>query len=160
MQRCWVDKMVICIVALVVFSFLSIVSARYRPLAKDAFKCVFLMIQFKPCDVRLEEKIKSKVTSKLMRMPRLARLFYRYFRLISWIFTIAFFASLIYSAYGIYNLLVFGSCDPTSATCEITSLLFLLSCYELEVVSFIVVIAVILFVYFYFKKKNIKIVIK
>ena len=118
------------------------------------------MIQFKPCDVRLEEKIKSKVTSKLMRIPRLARIFYRYFRVISWIFTIAFFVSLIYSAYGIYNLLVFGSCDPTSATCEITSFLYLISCYEVEVVSIITVASILLFVYFYFKKKNIKIVIK
>ncbi len=152
--------MVICIVALVVFSFLSIVSTRYRPLAHDAFKCVFLMVQLKPCNVGLEEKIKSKVTSKLMKMPKLARFFYRNFRMISWMFTIAFFATLIYSAYGIYNLLVFGSCDPTSASCEITSLLYFISCHETETVSVITFVSIILFIYFYFKKKNVRIVIK
>ena len=144
--------MVICIVALVVFSVLSIFSARYRPLAKDAFKCFYKMATLRPCDVRLEEKIKAKMTSKLMFVPN--------FKIISWIFTIAFFASLIYSAYGIYNLLVFGYCEPGNPSCEIRSLLFLISCYEYETVALIAIISVILFVYFYFKKKNIRIVIK
>jgi len=152
--------MVICIAALIIFSFLSIVSARYRPLAKDAFKCVFLMVQFKPCNVQLEEKIKSKVTSKLMIIPSLARFFYKNFKYISWAFTISFFASLIYSAYGIYNLIAIGRCDPNSSSCEIASLLYYISCHEVETVSFIAVITVILFVYFLFKKKNIKIIIK
>lgn len=152
--------MVICIVALVIFSFLSIVSARYRPLARDAFKCVFKMIQFKPCDVQLETKIKNKITSKLMVIPPLARFFYKYFKPISWAFTISFFASLIYSAYGIYNLIAIGTCDPGSTSCELTSILYILSCYEVQTVSIIAVIGIILFIYFYFKRKNIRIVIK
>jgi|GEM_PF-946468 len=152
--------MVICIIALVIFSFLSIVSARYRPLAKDAFKCVFLMIQLKPCNVGLEEKIKAKVTSKLMVIPPLARFFYKNFKIISWLFTISFFASLLYSAYGIYNLLAIGRCDPNSASCEITSFIYFISCHEIETVSVIAIISILLFIYFYFKKKNIRIVIK
>ncbi|MEM5778367.1 MAG: hypothetical protein QXD43_03900 [Candidatus Aenigmatarchaeota archaeon] len=152
--------MVICIVALVVFSILSLVSARYRPLAKQAFRCVYLTATLRPCDVQLEEKIKAKITSKLMVIPSLARLFYKNFKIISWIFTIAFFASLFYSAYGIYNLIAIGRCDPNSASCEITSLLYFISCHELETVSIIIIISIVLFIYFYFKKKNIKIVIK
>lgn len=152
--------MVICIVALVVLSFLSIFSARYRPLAKDAFKCVFLMVTLRPCTVGLEEKIKSKVTSKLMVVPWLARFFYKNFKYIAWAFTISFFASLAYSAYGIYNLLTIGRCDPGSPYCEITSFLYYLSCHEAETAAVVVVIAAILFMYFYFKKKNINIVIK
>ena len=152
--------MVLCIVALVVFSILGIVSGHYRGLAKDAFKCVYRMATFRPCDVQLETKIKTKVTAKLMFIPSLARFFYKYFKPISWAFTISFFASLIYSAYGIYNLLAIGRCDPNSTYCEITSLLFFISCHEIETVSIIAFISIILFIYFYFKKKNIKIVIK
>jgi hypothetical protein len=152
--------MVICIVALVVFSFLSIVSARYRPLAKDAFKCVYRMATFRPCNVQLETKIKTKITSKLMFIPSLARFFYKHFKPLSWLFTIAFFVSLIYSAYGIYNLLAIGRCDPNSTSCELTSLLYFISCHEIETVSIIAIISIILFIYFYFKKKNIRIVIK
>ena len=153
--------MVICIIALIVFSFLSIVSARYRPLAKDAFKCVFLMVQFKPCNVQLEQKIKSKVAAKLMRVPSLARFFYKNFKFMSWLFTIAFFASLFYSAYGIYNLIVFGTCDPSSpSTCVIGELFYILTCYEAQVVYAIIAIAIVLYVVFMFKKKNIRIVIK
>lgn len=48
--------MVICIVALVVFSILSIWSARYKDLARQAFRCVTRTIVFKPCDIELEEK--------------------------------------------------------------------------------------------------------
>jgi len=152
--------MVLCIIALIVFSVLGIFSGHYRGLAKDAFKCVFLTIQFKPCNVQLETKIKTKITSKLMVVPSLARFFYKYFKPISWIFTISFFASLIYSAYGIYNLLAIGRCDPNSTSCEITSLLYFISCHEIETVSVIAIIAIVLFVYFYFKKKNIRIIIK
>jgi hypothetical protein len=152
--------MVICIVALVVFSFLSIVSARYRPLAKDAFKCVFLMIQLKPCNVGLETKIKTKITSKLMIVPSLARFFYKNFKYISWAFTISFFASMFYSAYGIYNLLTIGRCDPSNPYCEITSLLYYLSCHEAETAIAVSIVSVIIFVYFLFKKKNINIVIR
>lgn len=151
--------MVICIVALVVFSILGIFSGHYRGLAKDAFKCVFLTIQFKPCNVQLEEKIKAKVTSKLMIIPSLARFFYKNFKVISWIFTISFFVSLFYSAYGIYNLLAIGRCDPNSTSCEITSLLYYISCHEVETVSIVAIIAIIIFIIFYFKKKNIKVVI-
>jgi len=152
--------MVICIVALVVFSILSLVSTRYRPLAKQAFRCVYLTATLRPCDVQLEEKIKAKLTSKLMFAPLLARFFYKNFKIISWIFTIAFFASLFYSVYGIYNLIAIGRCDPNSASCEITSLLYFISCHEIETVLIILIISFVLFIYFYFKKKNIKIVIK
>jgi hypothetical protein len=152
--------MVICIVALVVFSVLSIFSARYRPLAKDAFKCFYKMVTLRPCDVQLETKIKAKVTSKLMVVPKLANFFYKNFKAISWIFTIAFFSSLAYSAYGIYNLIVYGYCEPGSASCELRSLLYFISCYEYETVSVIAIVSILLFILFYFKKKNIKVVIK
>ena len=138
--------MVLCIVALVVFSILGIFSGHYRGLAKDAFKCVYRMVTFKPCDVQLETKIKTKITSKLMVIPSLARSFYKYFKPISWIFTISFFASLIYSAYGIYNLLAIGRCDPNSTSCEITSLLYFITCHEIETVSIIAVVAILLFI--------------
>jgi len=108
--------MVICIVAMVVFSILGIFSVRWRKVAKESFQCVFKMIQFKPCDVQLEEKIKSKLTTKLMKVPKLARFVYKNFKIISWIFTIVFFASMLYTAYSLYNLIVFGSCAPGS-TC-------------------------------------------
>jgi len=108
--------MALCLVAMVVFSILGIFSAKWRKIAKESFQCVFKMIQFKPCDVQLEEKIKSKVTSKLMKVPQLAKFFYKNFKVISWIFTIAFFASLFYTVYSLYNLFAFGSCSPGS-TC-------------------------------------------
>lgn len=108
--------MALCLVAMVVFSILGIFSAKWRRIAKESFQCVFKMIQFKPCDVQLEEKIKSKVTSKLMRVPKLAKFFYKNFKIISWIFTIVFFASMFYTVYSLYNLVVFGSCAPGS-TC-------------------------------------------
>jgi len=152
--------MVICIVALIVFSFLSVWSARYRGLARQAFRCVARTIVLKPCDVEIEQKIKSKLTAKLMRIPSLASFFYKNFKIISWIFTIVFFASLIYSAYGIYNLLVYGSCDPGSASCGINQLAQIITCYEIQIVSGIIILAVILFTYFMIKKKNIKFVFK
>jgi len=145
--------MVICIVALLVLSVLSIFSARYRPYAKEAFRCVFRMIQFKPCDVHLETKIKSKVTSKLMFAPALARFFYKYFKPISWIFTIAFFVSLGYSAYGIFNLIVYGSCNP-GGYCVITDLGVCILDLERYFVYATLAILSVVVVYILFKRKK------
>ena len=108
----------ICLIALFVFAVLGIFSARYRSLARQAFRCVFLKVTFRPCDVELDTKIKSTLTSKLLkRSPRVARFFYKRFELISWAFTIVFFASMAYTVYGLYNLYVYGTCDPHSEVC-------------------------------------------
>ncbi len=103
--------MVICIVALVVFSVMGIWSAKYRRLAKEALRCAAKMITFRPCDVGLETRIKTKVTSKLMRVPTMARFFYKHFKTLSIIFTVAFFLSIAGVIYGIYNYAAFGNCN-------------------------------------------------
>jgi len=146
--------MVICIVALVIFSFVSIFSARYRPLARDAFDCVFRMITFRPCKVKLEERIKTKVTTKLMRVPKFARFFYKYFKVLSWIFTITFFASLIYSGYSLYNLFVHGSCDPNSDVCVLTPVGMCIVELQNIIAYIIVIVLVITLAYLFVKKRN------
>ena len=149
--------MVICIVALVVFSVLGIFSATYRKLAKEAFSCVGRMLIFQPCKTNLDQRIKSKVAIKLMRIPPLARFFYKNFKMLSWIFTISFFVSMIYSFYGIYNLIVYGSCQPGSV-CIINQganqITRTLTCYEAYIVYGIVgalVMALIVIRYFNIK---------
>lgn len=110
----------ICIVALLTCSILGIFSARYRSVAKEAFRCVFLRLTFRTCETKLDQRIKSTITSKLLKMsPRLAKFVYKRFELLSWIFTIVLFASLIYSAYSLYSLFVFGTCDPIGGSCVI-----------------------------------------
>ena len=149
--------MVLCIVALLVFAVLSIWSAKYRGLAKEAFRCVTRMIALKPCDVHLETKIKAKVTAKLMIVPVLARFFYKYFKAISWAFTISFFASLAYSAYSIYNLLFFGSCDP-GAPCAITDIGGLCVLVIEQYIAYAIVIVLVIAVAYFLlqKQKNSK----
>lgn len=144
--------MVICIVALVVFSFLSIWSARYRELAKQAFKCVTRMVTLRPCDVGLETRIKTKVTAKLMNIPSLARFFYRHFKLLSWAFTVTFFASMTYSAYSVYNLLVYGTCNP-GGVCVITSVGLCILEIEKMVVYIILAVLAVVLIYLLARKK-------
>jgi thiol-disulfide isomerase/thioredoxin len=92
---------------------MGIFSARYRELAKEAFSCFFKTIQLKPCDTKLDQRIKSKLIASLMRYsPGLAKFTYKNFAVLSWVFTLLFFASMAYSAYSVYNLLVYGSCNP------------------------------------------------
>jgi len=110
--------MVLCIVAAVVFGVLSIFSAKYRPWAKEGFRCVFRMVTFRKCDVHLEERIRAHVTGHLMtRSERLAAAVYHHFKIFSWIFTIVFFASMIYTGYSAYNIAVHGTCDPVNGQC-------------------------------------------
>ncbi len=102
-----------CIGALVVLAFMSLFSAKYRSWTREAFDCVARRLTLRPCRTGFNEKVRAKVTSGLMkRSQRAGRLVHRHFEAISWVFTIIMFISLAYSAYGAYNLAVFGTCDP------------------------------------------------
>lgn len=103
----------ICIIALIVLAILSIFSAKYRSGAKEAFNCVFRRVTLRKCDTGFDRKMKLKITGKLMnKYPSLSRVVYRHFEAISWIFTIILFVSLAFSVMGVYNLMVYGTCDP------------------------------------------------
>lgn len=143
--------MVLCIVALIVFSIMSVGSAKYRIWAREALRCVIKNLTLSPCDVALEQKIKGKVTAKLLAFPGLARLFYRHFRVISWLFTITFFASLIYTAYSIYNLFVFGSCEP-GGFCYITWIGWCILQIERLMVYIVLAILTVVAAYFMIKR--------
>lgn len=102
----------ICLIALVVFGVLAIFSAAYRPLAKEAFDCVFRKMTFRPCRGDLNVRLKGQITGKIMRHHRsTGRWIYRHFELLSWIFTIMLFASLAYSGYSMYNFVKYGNCN-------------------------------------------------
>lgn len=107
--------MVFCIVAMVVFGFLGIFSARYRTYAREAFRCFARLATLRPCNTQFDQEMKARITARLMvRSPRLARGVYAHFGAISIVFAIVMFASLGYSAYSAYNLVALGTCDPSS----------------------------------------------
>jgi hypothetical protein len=109
--------MVLCFVAFFVFAVLSIFSAKYRPLAKEAFQCVFKTMMLKKCDTGLDDRIKANVVSKLLKVsPQAARITNRHFTLLSWIFVLLTFASFAYSALGVYNFYFYGNCDGPQST--------------------------------------------
>ena len=110
--------MSLCLAVMVVFGFLGIFSARYRKWAKESFGCVGRMITFRPCTATFKQKARAKVTSVIMkRHMGLARFTHRHFEAISWVFTIMFFLSLGYTGYSLYNLAVYGTCDPVTGNC-------------------------------------------
>lgn len=107
--------MVACIIALFVFAVLSIFSAKYRILAKEAFRCVFLKMTFRPCDGSLDVKIKSKVLTRLYdTSPKAAAVVGKHFELFSWFFLILMIASTVVVAQGVYNFYLYGTCDPVN----------------------------------------------
>ena len=81
------------------------------------------------------------------RSTKLAKITYKYFTVFSWIFTITLFASMIYTVYGIYNLVVYGSCDPSSGVYDINQTAELIYCYEGQIVYGILIVVVIVFMY-------------
>jgi len=110
--------MVLCIVALFVFAVLGLFSAGYRSLAKEAFNCVFRLVTLRPCDTGFDKKMKMRLVGKLMTTNKeLAGFVFKNFELLSWAFTLLFFASLIITSQGIYNLIVYGTCDPVTNIC-------------------------------------------
>ena len=114
--------MVFCIVALIVFAIAGIFSASHRKLAKEAFRCVFRMATLRKCDTAFDQKMKIKISGKLMsKSPKISRFVFKHFSLISWILFIVTIVSLGYSIYSGYNLIVYGTCDPVSGVCLLTS---------------------------------------
>src|SRR3990172_10259579 len=135
---------------------MSVGSAKYKKLAREALRCVFKNLTLSPCDVGFEQRIKGKITAKLLRTPRLARFFYRNFTVISWLFTVTFFASLIYSAYSFYNFFVYGSCEPGSV-CVLTAIGWgILLIHEATVYVVLALLVAILgyFVYRHFRRRK------
>jgi len=92
---------------------MSVFSVRYRPLAKEAFRCVFLKMTLRPCESGLDQKIKMSVVSKIFdHHAGAAQFVNRHFELLSWIFVALTFASFIVMAQGAWNLYQYGTCDP------------------------------------------------
>jgi hypothetical protein len=109
----------ICLIALFVFGLMSVFSVSFRPIAKEAFSCVFRKMTLRKCDTGFDQKMKAGITGKLMkRSPKIAGFVHKHFELISWMFTIIMIVSLIYSAIAVYNLAIYGTCTPESpGTC-------------------------------------------
>ncbi len=102
----------ICLIALVVFGVLGIFSATHRTIAKEAFDCVFKKITFRKCTTGLDQRLKSQITGKFMRKnPKVGAFVFKRFEIISMIFTILLIASLGYSGYSVFNLVVYGNCN-------------------------------------------------
>lgn len=134
--------MPLCLVALVVLSVMSIFSSKYRRLAKEAFKCVTKTLTLSPCDMAFEQKVKAKVTAKLLNIsPALARGFYRNFRIFAWAFTATFFVSLFITALSFYNFAVYGSCEP-GEPCYMTALGVSIGVVEKYVVYLVIAILI------------------
>ena len=106
----------ICVLALIVFSILALFSARYRPLAREAFDCVFRKVTLRKCETGLDTRIKAQLTSTFLRVsPKMGRAVYKHFELISWLFTILFVVSVAGVAWGGYNYWMYGNCNGPNA---------------------------------------------
>ncbi|MFH1750757.1 MAG: thioredoxin domain-containing protein [Candidatus Micrarchaeota archaeon] len=109
--------MVLCFIALFVFGFLGIFSAKYRSLAKEALECFWTTLQFKPCQGTLEDRIRRGILSSTFKIsPNLTKYVNRYFTLLSWAFVILFFASFAYSLVSAYNFYLYGNCNGPGQT--------------------------------------------
>ncbi len=109
----------LCFVALFVLAFLSIFSAKYRPLAKRAFDCVIKKATLRPCDTGLDEEIKSKSISGIMKFwPKGAVFVNRHFEAFSLLFTLLLIASIYFTVDGAYNFVLYGNCNgPEGGFC-------------------------------------------
>jgi len=101
-----------CIVAFIVLSIISIFSVSHRALAKEAFDCVVRRITLRPCNTGFQEKMKAKITGKLLKRSVIAaKLISKNFELLSWILFIITIASIFWTGKGLYNFYMFGSCN-------------------------------------------------
>jgi hypothetical protein len=118
--------MVICIIGLFIFAVLGTFSTKYRLLFKESYRCIFRMMTFRPCETKLDERIKARIVAGLMKHnPVLAKFTFKNFKTISIILTLVFFISLLGGVYaisvGVYNYITFGNCSgPNGGVCIIS----------------------------------------
>jgi hypothetical protein len=102
-----------CIAAFIIFGILGVFSARYRSLAKKAWSCVWKKITFRPCDISVQEEMKSRLIGKfVLTRPRLARFIDRFAGVFSWAFVILSVWSLFVVVNSGLNLYVYDTCNP------------------------------------------------
>ena len=106
--------MVICIIALAVFGVLGIFSAKYRKLFFQALHCLKRNIMLRPGETGFDRKMKYSIARRVYKFPRLHNFVYRHFNIFSWALVVLLFGSMAYSAYGIYNLATYKTCDPNN----------------------------------------------
>ena len=105
----------ICFIAMIIFGILGIFSATHRKIAIEAFDCVFRKITLRKCDTGLDTKLKAGITGKLLRNnPKVGKVIYKNFEIISWCFTILLIGSLIWTGISGYNYYVYGNCNGAS----------------------------------------------
>ncbi len=102
----------LCFASLIVFSILSVFSAKYRWWLKEAFKCTFRKVTFRKCEANFEERMRAKVSFKLLRFPVLAKVWRKYYEVFSGLFILLFFISLLFAVNGAYGL-VTNSCETS-----------------------------------------------
>ncbi|MCX6772756.1 MAG: thioredoxin domain-containing protein [Candidatus Micrarchaeota archaeon] len=111
--------MVLCIIALPVFLFLSLFSAKYRPLARRAIDCVFKKVTLRKCETGLDDELKAASIAGIMKLHAPSATFVnKHFEAFSLIFTILMILSFVFTAQGIYNFAVYGNCNgPEGGFC-------------------------------------------
>ena len=103
---------------------MGIFSVRYRKLAVESFDCLFRNVTFRKCRSGFDERIKSDITGRLMKIsPVLGRGFYRNYKIIIMVILIITILSFYFSAVGIYNYVMYRNCNGENSNgfCVISS---------------------------------------
>ncbi|MFH1063613.1 MAG: thioredoxin domain-containing protein [Candidatus Woesearchaeota archaeon] len=109
--------MVLCFIALPVFAILGIFSLKYRKLALESLDCMFRTVTFRKCRSGLDDRIKSRITGKMMKhSPHAAKFIYRNYKLFSWIILLILIWSTYESGIGVYNYVQYGNCNGPEST--------------------------------------------
>jgi protein-disulfide isomerase len=112
--------MVVCIIALPILLILGLFSATHRELARESIECALRKATFRPCNLSVEQKIKRGVFGALMkRNKKIAFFTFKHFEALSIVFGVLMVLSLAGTAWGVYNLALYGNCNgpATSEFC-------------------------------------------
>ena len=107
----------LCFLGLLVLATLALFSARYRPLAREAFDCVFRRVTLRKCTTGLDKRLKAMVTGRLVAShPGAARFLHRHLEALAWLFVVLVVGSTANLGYGFYNYYRYGNCNGPTGT--------------------------------------------
>jgi len=108
---------VLCFVGLLILAILALVSARYRPLAREALDCVFRRVTLRRCTTGLDKRLKAMVTGRLVAShPGAARFLHRHLEAVAWLVVVLVVGSTANLGYGLYNYYRYGNCQGSTGT--------------------------------------------
>lgn len=113
----------VCVAAFIVLALISVFSAKYRKLTKEAWGCVAKKITFRPCDSNFKDDVKNSILARVViKRPKMVKFTSIAIEVGAFLIVALTIWSLLVAFKSGISLYVYGTCEPSNAaSCSLDS---------------------------------------